>query len=75
MDSDVEKKESWWESTKHFEVIPGETFGTQPWFVGLSIVVYLATLYFLTKWMENRPAYKLNKITALHKFFFRCYLL
>lgn len=64
----TEEDGGWWESTKYFEVIPGETSGTQPWFIALSIVGYLASLYFLTDYMEKRQPIKLKMVTAIHKF-------
>ena len=51
-----------------FEVIPGKTFATQPWFIAGSIIGYLASLYFLTLYMERRQPIKLKMCTAVHKY-------
>ena len=59
--------ESWWEKTKDFEVIPGTTFATQPWFIVLAVLFYHCSLVLLSNYMENREAYKLRMVTAVHK--------
>ncbi|KAH7822679.1 fatty acid elongase [Monocercomonoides exilis] len=68
MDTATQVQESWWEATKHFEFKVGVTPFTQPWFIAMSMILYLAGLYFGTKYMENRPAYKLRMFTAIHNF-------
>lgn len=59
---------SFWESTKTFEVNPGKTFATQPWFIAASVIGYLASLVLLSKYMERRQAIKVKTFTAVHKF-------
>ena len=68
MTLDARERESYWESTLHFELIPGKTFGTQPWFIILCQLLYLAVLYYLTVYMEKRQPLKIQKLAALHKF-------
>lgn len=70
MDTEETPSESWYESLKHFELIPGETPGTQPWLIGFTQIFYLGSLYFLTNYMENRKAWNLKTFTAVHKFTF-----
>ena len=60
--------ESWWEKTKDFEVIPGTTFGTQPWFIVFSVLFYHVSLVLLSNYMEKKEAYKLRMFTAVHKY-------
>jgi len=70
METTPEPSESYWHSTINFHLIPGKTFGTQWWFIGFSVIGYLLSLYYLTKFMEKRPPYKMKTFALIHKFFF-----
>lgn len=51
-----------------FEIVQGKTSFTGPIFQTMSIAVFLSSLYFLSKFMENRPALQLKKFSTFHNF-------
>jgi hypothetical protein len=53
----------------NFELIPGETYFTGSIFIGASIVLFLTSLYFLSKYMQPRKPFKLKWVAFCHKFF------
>lgn len=53
----------------NFEIIQGNSIFTSPLFQATSIIVFLSSLYFLSVWMEKRPAFDLKKFSIFHNFF------
>jgi hypothetical protein len=53
----------------NFELIPGKTYFTGSIFIGASIVIFLSSLYFLSKYMLPRKPFKLKWVAFFHKFF------
>lgn len=51
-----------------FEIVQGKGVFTNLPFQAVSIVVFLSSLYFVSVWMEKRPAFELKKFSIFHNF-------
>lgn len=55
-----------------FEIVQGSFLVLNPYFEGFSIVVFLISLYLLSKFMKNRDPMKLKTFSVIHNFFCSC---